>query len=360
MLKIILPTILFLHGIIHIVGFVKSVRPNAVKVLKEPISAMQGFFWLLAGILFLSGAVFLYLDINLNWAFLLPAIILSQVLLILNWKEAKYGTVVNLIVVFIVIVSFSTWQFRKTYEDEVKENLSQASYYGSEMLSMDDVRELPEPVIRYLEYTHSIGKPKVNHFEVSFTGRIRAKKSNEWMPFKSEQNNFMHDPTRLFFMDAVMKHLPVAGYHHYLKGVAAMDIRLLSLFTVQYFDGEEMNVAETVTFFNDMCIMAPATLIDKRISWEQLSDDSVKAKFSYKDITISAILVFNNEGALINFISDDRFNFEEKRRMRWSTPITEYREINGYRLGAFAKTVYKYDDDEFAYGEFELKSIKLN
>ena len=47
---------------------------------------------------------------------------------------------------------------------------------------------------------------------------------------------------------ATMMRLPVAGYHCYKNGQALMDIRLFSLFKVQYQQGNEMNIAETVTF----------------------------------------------------------------------------------------------------------------
>jgi hypothetical protein len=106
----------------------------------------------------------------------------------------------------------------------------------------------------------------VKNFKIEFTGQIRKDEQSEWMPFTSEQYNFLNTSTRLFFLKATMKHLPVAGLHSYKNGNAFMDIRLFSLFKVQYQSGKEMGIAETVTFFNDMCCMAPGSLIDPRIN----------------------------------------------------------------------------------------------
>ena len=105
-----------------------------------------------------------------------------------------------------------------------------------------------------------MGRPKVNNFKMEFIGKILKDESSEWMPLTSQQYNFMQTPTRLFFMKAKMKGVPIAGYHHFENGIAYMDIRLLSLFKVQYQAGPEMNLSETVTFFNDMCCLAPSTL----------------------------------------------------------------------------------------------------
>jgi hypothetical protein len=142
-----------------------------------------------------------------------------------------------------------------------------------------------------------------------------------------------------------------------------MDIRLLSLFKVQYQAGKEMGIAETVTFFNDMCCMAPATLIDKRINWIESDSSKVHAEFANNGITVSAWLHFNEKGELINFVSDDRFAAGENgsmKQIRWSTPLKEYREVDGYKLASYAEAVYSYPEGDLCYGTFSLKHIKYN
>jgi hypothetical protein len=170
----------------------------------------------------------------------------------------------------------------------------------------------------------------------------------------------MQNPTRLFFMNAVMKRLPVAGYHAYVNGEAFMDIRLFSLIKVQFRDGDDMNKAETVTFFNDMCCMAPATLIDKRISWQSIDENTVGATFTTNGITVTAELFFNEAGQLINFKSNDRYNADAGKGLPWATPLKEYREVNGYKLAGYAETIYTYPDRELCYGTFEVKSVHYN
>src|SRR5690606_8752857 len=99
---------------------------------------------------------------------------------------------------------------------------------------------------KYLRYTGAVGKSKVKNFKVEFSGEIRKNEQSEWMPFTSVQYNFLDAASRRFFMKATMKGLPVAGFHNFENGKAFMDIRLLSLFRVQYQEGAEMNIAETV------------------------------------------------------------------------------------------------------------------
>lgn len=278
----------------------------------------------------------------------------------MRWQDAKYGTIANVIILIASIVGYASWSYYNKYKNDVKTSLHQKEYFSNSLLSEKDIQHLPNAVKKYLRYSGCIGKPKVNNFKIEFTGKIRKNEQTEWMPFTSEQYNFMKIPTRLFFMKAVMKGFPVSGYHLFKNGDAYMDIRLLSLFKVQYQDGDEMNKAETVTFFNDMCCMAPATLIDERIIWQDTIGDTVKATFTNNGISITAELFFNEIGELINFKSNDRYNADVKKVLPWSTPLSDYKENNGYKLVGHAETIYTYSDRDLCYGIFEISSIKYN
>lgn len=349
-----------IHGFIHLFGFVKAFGLSEVKQLTQTISKPFGVIWLLAFLFFVIAAI-MYAFKNSHWWLLaLIALVTSQILIVFFWYDAKFGTIANAIILIAVVIGYGTSSYYSKYQNDVKNGLQQKTYFGNSELTETDIQQLPEPVKKYLRYSGSIGKPKVNNFKIKFTGKIRKDEQSEWMPFTSEQYNFMQTPTRLFFMKAVMKGLPVTGYHCFKNGIALMDIRLFSIFKVQYLDGAEMNLSETVTFFNDMCCMAPPTLIDKRIKWLVVEGNKVKASFTNNNITVSAWLYFNEKGELINFISDDRYAADSGKQFPWSTPLKDYRKINGYNLAGNAEVIYSYPDRDLCYGTFELTKIEYN
>jgi hypothetical protein len=152
----------------------------------------------------------------------------------------------------------------------------------------------------------------------------------------------------------------VLGYHAYKKGEATMQIKLLGLYPIVDMKKGELNKAETVTLFNDMCIFAPAALIDKRITWAVVDSSSVKATFTNQGNAISAILYFNDIGQLVNFVSDDRYAISDMKQYRFSTPISGYKNMNGYNVPAYGETIWHYPDGVFCYGKFYLKEVKYN
>lgn len=359
-MKIALVLLLIIHALIHLLGFFKAFEIAEVKQLSQHISKSMGLLWLFAGITIVA-AVLLFLFENKYWWILgIIGVVISQILIIGSWNDAKFGTIANIILLITAVVGFSTWSYFNKYRNDVALAFQQADYFPQEVLTEADIIQLPEPVKKYMRYTGCIGKPKVNNFKIEFSGKIRKDEQSEWMNFRSEQYNFMNSPTRLFFMNAVMKKLPVAGYHAYKNGIANMDIRLFSMFKVQYMDGEKMNKAETVTFFNDMCCMAPATLIDKRIQWLNVIDNKVEASFTNNNITIKAWLYFNDAGELINFTSDDRYSADAGKELPWSTPLKEYKEYNGYKIASSAQTIYSYPEGDLCYGTFNLTGLTYN
>ncbi|MDB5249715.1 MAG: hypothetical protein JWQ40_4109 [Segetibacter sp.] len=352
--------LVIVHGLIHLAGFVKAFGLSDVKQLTQTISKPFGVVWLLAFIFFAIAAIMFAFKTGHWWLFGLIAVVTSQVLIISFWHDAKFGTIVNVIILIAAIIGYVTFGYYSKYQNDVKIALQQPAYFQSSELTEADIQYLPGPVKNYLRFTGSIGKPKVNNFKIEFTGKIRKDEQSEWMQFTSEQYNFMGTPTRLFFMKAVMKNLPVAGYHCFRNGDAFMDIRLLSLFKVQYQDGVEMDLSETVTFFNDMCCLAPPTLIDKRIKWSDVQGNKVKGSFTNNNITVSAWLYFNDKGELINFISEDRYSADPGKQFPWSTPLKDYQEISGYKLMGNGDAIYSYPDRDLCYGTFKLTSIEYN
>jgi len=359
-MKIAFIILVVVHGFIHLMGFVKAFELSTVEQITHTISKPMGVMWLIVFIFFITVAILFFLGNAYWWIVGFVAIVISQVLIIIYWQDAKFGTVANLIILIVIISDYGLWGYHYKFEKDVKTLIQSTSNHLSAELTETDIQQLPEHIKTYIRYTGFIGKHKVNNFKAEFKGKIRKNKNSPWMPFTCIQYNFLENATRLFFMNAEMKGIPIGVYHCFHNGIATMDVRLFSLFKIQTMKGIAMNLSETVTFFNDMCVLAPAALIDKRIKWLEVADNKVKASFTNNNITVSAWLYFNKNSELINFISDNRYEGETGKQYPWSTPLKNYQELNGTILMGEATTIYKYPDGEFVYGTFKLTNIEYN
>jgi hypothetical protein len=124
-----------------------------------------------------------------------------------------------------------------------------------------------------------------------------------------------------------------------------------------------MNQSETVTFLNDICFFAPAVLIYMdNIEWKEQSSRQLEAEYKTGTNTIKAVLEFNDEGKLMNFISNDRYELagKEVHQRPWFTPVSEYGEFGQNVLPKKAGAWYKRPDGDFCYGEFTTLEVYYN
>jgi hypothetical protein len=185
------------------------------------------------------------------------------------------------------------------------------------------------------------------------------------MAFSASQfNGYQTLPSRPFLMDAVMKGLPVDVFHRFVGDDATFQVRLLSAVAVVDAKGAWLNRAETVTIFNDLCLLAPSMLLDRSIRFEAVDARIVRAFFTRGAETISAELHFDERGALVDFVSDDRVKSSSDGKsftqMRWSTPLRDYREFGQRQVPTFGESKWHDPAGTFTYGEFELQAIDFN
>ncbi len=127
------------------------------------------------------------------------------------------------------------------------------------------------------------------------------------MNFTGEQvNNYGPEPRRLFTLDASLFGLPVDVLHTYLGATANMRVKACSLAPMMNLSGPEMDQSETVTVFNDLCLLAPAALIGAPVAWLPIDADRVRGTFTNGAYTVTAELVFNPDNELVDFLCDDR------------------------------------------------------
>lgn len=351
--------IIIIHGLIHLLGFAKAFYLGNISQLTKEIPKLQGILWLATAIAFLAVAALLILKKENWWILALAAVIVSQLLIITVWRDAKFGTIANVIVLVVALLSGGSFLFERQFKQDVEQHLKSTLIHENDLLTLDDLAPLPEPVQRYLMYSGAVNKPKVKNMRIVFEGEMRQK-GKDWFPFISRQYNFFDQPARLFFMKAKMFGITVPGYHRYTAGKASMDIRLFGMIPVSQHSGPIMNLAETVTFFNDMCMFAPAALIDKRIQWEPIDKHSVLAHFTNGDITITATLYFNDIGQLTDFRSDDRRDVSDMKQYTFSTPVSNYQKTNNIILPHYGEAIWMYPEGAFVYGKFRLKEISYN
>jgi hypothetical protein len=364
--------VLFLvaHGLLHLLGTAKGLGWAQVPALKEPIGIGGGVLWLAAGLLVLSAAVMIGAQRPTGWWVVAGgAALASQVAILTSWSDAKAGTVANLILLLAAaygLAAFGPSSFRREWQNRTTAAVA-ATPAVAGPLTQEELETLPAPVARYMRRTGAIGQPKVRNFSARIHGRIRGGPNQTWMTFTGRQlNTYGPVPQRLFYIDARRSGLPVTVFHVFDQHGATMRGKALSLIPILDAKGPEMDRSETVTLFNDLVVFAPAALVDAPVQWVDLGNNRVQAHYTRGNQVVTAELVFNEDGDLTDFVSDDRSRASTDgksfTRLRWNTPLMEYREIRGRRIPVSGTAMWSAAQPEghFSYIEFQVDDLTYN
>ena len=357
--------LLAVHGLVHLMGPAKAFRYAELPGLTQSISPSMGIVWLLAAVLMLVTAVALLAWPRGWWLIGATALVVSQSAIAGSWTDAKFGTVANVVLAAGVVFGFLTYgpgSLRARYEADVNQRVTHVAVMPP--LRDEDLRGLPTPVARYVRLSGAIGQPRVRNVRARMHGRIRGGPSDPWMPFTVEQYNFFDVPSRFFYMNASRMLVPIQGFHRFAGSAATMTVKLAALLPVAQASGPDMTQAETVTLFNDMCLLAPATLVDPAIVWEAIDERRTRARFTHAGVSITADLFFNDRGELVDFVSDDRRQVSADgatmRPMRWSTPMSGYRAFGQHQLVSHGEGRWHDPSGTFSYIELDIDDVAFN
>jgi len=354
-----------LHALIHFMGVAKGFGFAELPQLTQPIGRGMGLLWLAAGVVLLVAAVMVKTHPR-SWFWVGSlGVVLSQLVILTAWSDARFGTVANVLIGLFALYAFAAegpLGLRAEYREGVQVRLP--AKVEAPVVREEDLAHLPEPVQRYLRVTGSVGKPVARNFRAVHRGRIRATPEDPWMEFTAEQHNFLDEPSRFFLMDARRGGLPVDVLHVFRGDSATMRVRLLSVFQMVNNAGPEMDQAETVTLFNDLCLFAPSALVDPSIRWDPLDGSSARAWYTVGEHTIGAVLHFNESGELVDFVSHDRLAASSHGKtfqpIPWSTPAFDHQDFGGRRVFSRGEGRWHPPEGEYAYIELELVELEVN
>ncbi len=280
-----------LHGLIHLLGPAKAFGGFTVTQLRQPISAVNGLLWLLAALLLIGSAVCVATGARWWWWLALPGVLLSQVMIVQAWTDARFNTLANVIMVvpvFLLAVDARGGSFR--------------SRFAADRAAL-------------------LARPRVRNMRIVFQAQMRRSATEAWMHSTAEQYEFFDPPARLFYLNATHLGVPFDVYHRYVDSAATFQVRITSLIPMVDQKGPVMTRSETVTLLNDIVVMAPAAVLDLPFAWETLSAHTVRATLRNAGHTVSAVLTFDAAGDLVGFLSNDRaaVSGNDVRIVPWST-----------------------------------------
>lgn len=360
-MKFLFIIILLLHGMLHLLGFLKAYELQEIKLSLE-ISRPLGALWLLCALLFLFVA-WLYFFSKPSWAFFaLAAVLISQSLIFLSWDAAKFGSILNLLVLLVSIMALGNFYFEKKVEKEVKAIIKRAETPASSIISEKEISSLPPVIQRWMEFAGVPGKPPVTFARLQQNGRMKTKPGGKWMPFEAVQYVDVANPA--FIWKTWVKAAPMFNLYGRDKLVdekGEMQIKIFSLFNVvNETPGKKINEGAMHRYLAEICWF-PAAALNNVIRWEQISKNSAKATLNIEGKSVSGIFKFSNDGEMLSFEANRYYGGGEKsKKEKWIIETIETKNFSGYNIPSRSKVTWELPEGTYTWLELEITSIDYN
>ena len=368
MIRIIFSFIIFLHGLIHLSGFVKEWKLIQVKQLTGEtlislsggLSETVGILWLTACLLFILSGVAYLLGKGWWWMVAVIAIVISQILIIIYWKDAKFGTIANFIILIACVLSYGSWSFDRMVKDELKSFLSKKEV-EKRIVTSEMIDELPPVVQKWLKRSNIVGKEIIQLAYLNQKGKMKTKPDGSWMSVDAEQYITASPPGFLWIADVKSSLLHLSGRDKYEEGRGHMLIKLFSLIPVVDAKGKEIDQGALLRYLGEI-VWAPSAALSDYITWEEIDSTTARATMSYGGITASGIFKFDENGDFVSFEADRYYYRKEGSTLeRWViTAKKNYKEFGGIRVPVTLSVAWKFETGDFTWYKLEIREINYN
>lgn len=361
-MRVALIILIGIHGIIHLLGFLKAFELSEFNTISQPISKTLGIVWLLIFVLFTTTIILLIFHSTHWWISGFLAIIISQVLIFNYWSDAKFGTIINFIIFVSAIVAYSSFDFKNKIDREREILFENSQLVKEEEITKESISRLPLAIQKWLNNIGVIGKNPVSNVYLTQELQLKLNPNQEnWNTGKAEQYFTVNPPAFNWSINTKTNAiLSIVGRDKFENGNGEMKIKLLSLIPiVNVKNNDKINQASLQRYLAEI-IWFPTAALNKNITWEHLNDNSAKATIKVNQTNGSGIFHFDSNGNFQMFTALRYKDINDTKPKLWTVSAIKTEKINGIKIPIECEASWKLENGKWTWLKLKIKELKYN
>ena len=361
-MKVFFVSIVILHGLIHLTGLRKAREFSPGKSQQSSKKIFTVLLWLTATFLFLLISILYLISFTYWWIVAGIAVILSQYLIVQNWKEARYGTTVNLFVVLVAVISWNEQKIISNIKTDLNEIFPDKAVTDN-IIDEKLIQDLPPVVKKWLINSNITGKPQAHNLYLTQSGSMRSAMNGKWMSVKAEQ--WFNPVNPGFIWHAHVQVIPgiyLSGVDISKAGKGNMQIKFLSLYPLVDTRGDETDQGTLSRFLAEI-MWFPSGAISPYIQWQQTDSCTAMAHIKYCGTKADGIFRFSKNGRIKSFETKRYYYRKEGPTLEnWYIDIDPegYTEFEGIRVPARCTVTWKLKEGDFEWFKVNITNIRYN
>ena len=359
MIRYLIAGLILIHGLIHLLGFAKAFQWGNITQLTRDISKPEGIIWLLTALVFMTALLFFFLDYS-SWSLLcLAGMVISQLLIVSCWHDAKFGTIANLLLLAAALPALGVRQFEKKLTADQTVLLSKLSTVDEKSVTEADLQPLPPIVQQWLRNSGVVGKPVVTGLRLKQSGKMKLKPGGDWMNFSATQ--YFNTVQPAFIWDTRVEMMPLIffnGRDKFENGQGDMLIKMLSLVNiVNERNNPKVNSGTALRYLGEMSWF-PSAALSRYLTWKQVDSLRASATLQAGDQLVEGLFTFRPGGELVSFEAERFYGGgADAKKERWLITNTGYRDFDGFHIPYRSMVTWKLKEGDFTWLELELTEV---
>ena len=356
------------HGLLHLSGFMISLGLMNDRWRLTSLFSIPNHEYKIAGTAFLiTTVVWIWVALALVrrkqswWKIGIPAVLISQTIILLYASSVIYGTITNACLLVLIVLSFFKEKFKHRVQRETKELLRTSGYNPASLITEETIQGLPPIIQKWLKRSNVLGTMPVQTVRIKQKGTMRTKPTGKWMEMKAEQFIITQRPGFIWSANInVAPFISIKARDLYKEGEGSMLIKAMNMMTIANSNGDEIDQGSLMRYLAEIIWLPSAALCDF-IRWEYVNDTAARAVIKDEKSTGSGLFTFDANGDVISFEGkryaelDNRYSLET-----WFIKISGYKEFNGVRIGHKSQVSWKLKTGDFHWLNVEVTEIEYN
>ncbi len=361
-MRIALITILAIHGLIHLLGFLKAFGIAELSAINQAVSKTAGLFWLLTFVLFAVTIALLLFDSDYWWIGGLLAVIVSQLLIFSSWSDTKFGSIANAIILLASVAAYSNFSLNSMLKQERIDLFNKSKSLHTKIVGIEDIASLPMPVQKWLINSAVIGKPAVSNVHLTQELQLKLKPDqSEWNEGTAEQYFTIQPPAFNWNIDTKMNSfLHAVGRDKFEDGQGEMLIKLFALIpVVDVNKHDKINQASLQRFLSEIAWF-PSAATSPYIHWESIDDHSARATMTFNKTSGSGVFHFDEHGQFEKFTAMRYRDVNDSEPVAWTITAIKTEQHNGVNIPTECEVTWSLDTGEWTWLKVGITDIKYN
>ena len=231
------------------------------------------------------------------------------------------------------------------------------------LVTEQDLKDLPEPIARYLRWSGTLGKKRISAVHLKHSGTFKLERDKPWMPIQGEYYVTTTQPTFAWYGKLRMAPgITAVALDSYANGRGRMLVRLMSAFTITDDKSEQVSHSAFGRCVAELAATAPTFFLDRdRVKCAQTGPDTVRCTVADGRFSTDADLVVNRDGSLDRIVVMRYFDRGNGLATleRFTGKSSQPKSYAGIMLGSRMEGSWNLHEGDFHYVSFDVDSVEF-